>query len=104
MKATIDMDVTLYLPGVIPLPLDDALFTFLPTQDQIGHAATLLECLPSLVDVLASGPDYVIYTVFDSDGEINEPAMWVSWNLTGILFTTQDEDLTLRGPVLVVAA
>lgn len=98
------MNVTLYLPSVAPLPLKEAEFTLSPTTDQIAHAATLLECAPALVDVLASGPEYIIYTVFDSQGEINEPSMWVARNLTGAMFDLKDEDQVLRGPVLVVTA
>jgi hypothetical protein len=98
------MNVTLYLPGVMPLPLEEAEFTFSPTSDQIAHAATLLDCAPALVDVLASGPEYLIYTVFDSEAEVNEPSMWAVWSLTGIPFDLKDENQVLRGPVLVVSA
>ena len=61
----------------------------------------LLGCRPELVDVLASGPAYVVFTVFDCDGGINQTAMSAA-AVSGVRFDIADEDQVLRGPVLVL--
>lgn len=62
----------------------------------------LLGCAPGLVDVLASGPEYVAYSVFDSEGEVNPAAMAAVAAVSGVAFDAEDEDAVLRGAVLVV--
>lgn len=62
----------------------------------------LLSCMPGFVDVLASGPEYVAYSVFDSEQEINHAAMTVVEELSGFGFDLKDDDTILRGNVLIV--
>jgi hypothetical protein len=64
----------------------------------------LLRCSPGLVDVLANGPGYIVYSVFDCEDEINPAAMEVVGKLVGHAFDAGNEDEILRGPVLVVLA
>jgi|GEM_PF-5599779 len=101
------MTVTLYRPNQeptaeatngfnIPQPAE---FVQVPPQ-----AASLLGCAPSLVDVLATGPGYVAYSIFDSEQEPNPAAMAAVSELTGISFDAADEDELLCGPVLIVKA
>lgn len=68
------------------------------------QVAVLLDCSPGLVDVLACGPHYVAYSIFDSEQDINLAAMHALAELTGISFEADEEDHVLRGPVLVVKA
>ncbi|WP_345051056.1 hypothetical protein [Hymenobacter glaciei] len=63
----------------------------------------LLGCRPELVDVLACGPEYVAYSVFDCEGETNQAAMAAVAAVTGVAFKAEDEDAVLRGAVLVVS-
>jgi len=67
--------------------------------DQLG---ILLGCHPALVDILVSSRSYIVYSVFDSEGGLNEDAMLTVSNMTGIMFSVSDEDTILRGPVLIV--
>ena len=64
----------------------------------------LLHCAPELVDVLASGQGYIVYSIFDCEGEMNPEAMTIVGTLTGESFNAENEDEVLRGPVLVVMA
>ena len=66
------------------------------------RVAALLGCTLELVDVLASGPGYVVYSVFDSEGQENHAAMAVVAEVSGVEFDLGDEDTVLYGPVLVV--
>ena len=100
------MKATLYRPNQAPVNIAaDGLrvaheITGLPSVlDKVGN---LLGCAVGMVDVLASGPGYVVYSVFDHDGEINEGAMLAAAGLTGVSFDLADEDAVLRGPLLVV--
>ena len=68
------------------------------------QAAELLECAHSLVDVLASGPEYVVYSIFDFEGEPNTAAMAAVAKLSGHDFDEADEDHVLARPTLVVYA
>ena len=54
--------------------------------------------------VLASGQVYIVYCIFDCEGEINPEAMTAVEALTGGSFNAENEDEVLRGPVLVVTA
>ena len=72
---------------------------FAQVPDQVPG---LLGCAPGLVDVLASGPDYVAYSVFDSEGEANPAAMAAVAAVSGVAFDAEDEDAVLCGAVLVV--
>ncbi len=100
------MKTTLYLPNQAPvnvaadgLRLADEATGLASVSARVGE---LLGCAVQLVDVLASGPDYVVYSVFDHEGEINKGAMQAAASLTGIEFDLADEDAVLRGPLLVV--
>lgn len=102
------MQVTLYLPQQPPktFPIDglstldlSARFAAVPQE-----VSMLLDCAPGLVDVLASGPDYVVYSVFDCEGLVNYTAMAAVARVSGVTFDAQNEDTVLCGPVLVVSA
>lgn len=99
------MNVTLYLPGeASPIRIDADGFTLSTTSHQITRVSKALDCSPGLVDVLATGPAYVIYTVFDSEAEVNYAGMIVTGQYTSMEFDPDDDDQVLRGPVLVVSA
>ena len=100
------MTATLYSPQQLPqavyldglsLPSSTTEFVWVPEQ-----ISNLLGCAPDLVDVLASGSGYVVYSVFDSEGETNHAAMAAVAEVSGVTFEAVDEDAILRGPILVV--
>lgn len=102
------MRATLYQPSQAPLSVEAKGFT-LPTATtdfsiDAERAATTLGCAPDLVDVLALGLGYLVFSVFDCEGEPNLEAMQAVSILTGVTFDDADEDELLRGPVLVVTA
>lgn len=72
---------------------------FVRVPDQVPG---LLGCAPGLVDVLASGPEYAAYSVFDSEGEANPAAMAAVAEVSGQAFDAADDDQVLMGPVLIV--
>lgn len=72
---------------------------FARVPDQVP---ALLGCTPGLVDVLASGPEYVAYSVFDSEEDANLAAMAAVATVSGVAFDVEAEDAVLRGAVLVV--
>jgi len=101
------MNATIYLPKQPPrhVPVDDLIFPSLNNKQTSISAwvPELLGCEPGLVDVLASGPNYVVYSVFDYEaGPVNEEAMQKLTSLTGMTFELDDEDAVLLGPVLVM--
>jgi hypothetical protein len=101
------MTTTLYIPKKQPINkpndgfniLEDGTFATVPYQ-----AATLLGCAPGLVDVLATGNGYIVYSIFDAEDEVNEAAMRTVAELTGISFDASNEDEVLCGPVLIIRA
>lgn len=102
------MQATLYLPKQSPktipaqgLVLPDAATGLVGVP---AAASALLDCDPNLVDVLASGPAYVVYSVFDCEEDVNVTAMEAVAMVSGVDFDLDDEDSVLRGPVLVVTA
>ena len=102
------MTATLYLPSQPPqlvsiegLTMPDPATGFARVPDQVPG---LLGCAPRLVDVLASGPEYVAYSVFDSEEEANPAAMAAVAAVSGVAFDSEDEDAVLRGAVLLVLA
>lgn len=99
------MTAHLYLPGESPRPVSAAGFT-LPDANGYARvpaeAASLLGCAPGLVDVLDSGANYVVYTIFDSEDTANLGATQAAAALASTSFDTEDEDELLRGPVLIV--
>jgi hypothetical protein len=96
---------TLYQPGQPPQPLPADQFSL---SDAAGRAqvtqavADALGCAVGLVDVLASGPDYVAYSIFDSEGEVNMEAMKELERLTSYLFEPDNEDEILKGNMLII--
>jgi hypothetical protein len=100
------MNATLYQPQRPPqsvsidgLATPDQAGKYVPVLEQVS---VLLNCAPELVDVLASGPGYVAYSVFDSEGEVNREAMAAVAAVSGVSFDLEDEDAILCGAVLVV--
>lgn len=100
------MKITLYDPSqAAQMPVLETLPLAGPPTGSLSRlrpAAELLDCAPKLVDVLAEGPGYTVFTVFDHEGPINMVAMRVVADLTGVAFSPDDDDEVLRGPVLVV--
>ena len=100
------MHATLYPPQHPPytVPVDGLSMpepaTGLARVPQQVHV--LLDCAPELVDVLASGPGYVAYSIFDCEGPINHAAMAAVAEVSGVAFDAADEDAILCGVVLVV--
>jgi hypothetical protein len=101
------MTATLYVPNQ-PLQLVATNGLSLPTTAVYASVsdavAEHLGCANNLVDVLACGPGYVAYSIFDYEGDINHPAMVALSNIAGYPFNAGDEEQALRGPVLVVMA
>lgn len=101
------MTVTLYTPSNQPTFESPDGFS-LPGAKRfaspIPKVAALLGCVPGLVDVLASGEKYVVYSIFDSEGPANPTATLAVAELIGSNFDVADEDELLRGPVLIVQA
>jgi hypothetical protein len=100
------MNATLYLPQQPPqkvsaegLSLPDASTGFARVPEQVP---ALLGCALGLVDVLASGPGYVVYSVFDCEGEVNYAAMAAVAEVSGVAFDVEDEHVVLCGAVLMV--
>lgn len=103
------MTVHLYQSGQPTLLVDQTGFALpVNTGGQFARvppqAASLLGCAPGLVDVLASGKGYLVYSVFDSEEPANIAATQAVAALTRINFDVTNEDELLRGPVLIVQA
>ena len=100
------MTATLYQPGQPPQPLPADQF---PLPDASGRAqvtqavADALGCAVELVDVLASEPGYVAYSIFDCEGEVNESAMTVLADFASIKFDLKEEDEILKGSILLLS-
>ena len=100
------MKATLCLPNQEPLLLAVEGLSLPDSATGLAQIPTnvpvLLGCAPGLVDVLACGPGYVAYSVFDGDGEMNLEAMAAVTRVSGARFDIEDEDTILLGPVLIV--
>lgn len=97
------MNALLYLPQQLPQTIEpDGLSVQVGFAQVLERVAVLLDCTPELVDVLASGPEYVAYSIFDSEGEVNLSAMVAVTEISGVAFEAEDEDAVLRGAVLIV--
>jgi hypothetical protein len=100
------MTITLYRPGLAPEPITEVEFLGIEASTQViqntSLAARLLGCSPALVDVLANGTGYLIYSVFDYEGDVNTAAMIAFTELTGIGVNADDDDEVLQGPVLFI--
>ena len=93
------MTISLYKPMEEPMLFTPAEFSdcinikgMLPVE----RVAGLLGCAPNMVDVLATGNDYAMYSVFDCEGDVNPIAMEVFTALTGVPCDNEP----LRGPIL----
>ena len=93
------MTISLYKPAEEPMLFTPNEFSkdihvngMLPVE----RVAGLLGCAPNMVDVLATGNDYAMYSVFDCEGDVNPIAMEVFTVLTGV----PCNDEPLRGPIL----
>lgn len=95
------MTALLYLPQQPPQAIPAEV---LRLPDSILEQVSLLfGCVPSMVDVLASGPDYTVYSVFDYEGGgVNLEAMRAVSKVTGTFFDEKNEDYILRGPILLI--
>jgi len=81
------------------LYLPDSETGLVPTSEV---AAILLGCAPQVVDILACGPNWVMYSIFDHEGAANAQAMAVLSQMTGYELNMSDDDQIMRGPVLLV--
>ena len=99
-------DATLYTTQgkseTVPLNRLGLHFEFREYANSIDHIAVILDCSPSLVDILATGDVYVAFSIFDYEGAVNIEAMRALAQLTGYRFDTLDEDQILRGPILLI--
>lgn len=96
------MTISLYKPRAKPQLLTPAEFSENIRCDRlmpVERIAGLLECAPGMVDVLAHGKDYLIYSVFDCVADVNSIGMEVFTALTG---HACEDDEPLRGPLLVL--
>jgi hypothetical protein len=100
------MKVTLYEPGLQPADILADGFVVQAEDGRIkqdaARAAELLGCAPGMADVLACGSGYLVYSVFDYEGEVNPAAMAVVAELSGMELDPLNEDEVLQGPVLVI--
>ena len=100
------MTVTLYQPGQQPVTVQASGFIMHSDGNLIVQntdlAAELLGCASGLVDVLACGSGYLVYSLFDYEGEANPAAMAVVADLSGTKLDPLNEDEVLQGPVLVI--
>jgi len=99
------MTVTLYQPGQQPQVVGAGGFIIHPESGEIvqnaARAAELLGCVIGSVDVLACGSGYLIYSVFDYEGDVNADAMTAFSKITGVVLSSADDEV-LQGPILVV--
>jgi hypothetical protein len=100
------MVATLYLPQHsqqvtstegLKLPAPPNYYAFVTEK-----VAALLGCTQEQVDVLDSGADYVAYSIFDSEGELNPEASLALATVSSNSFNLADEGRYLRGPILIL--
>ena len=97
--------ITLYKPGESPEEVPYFEFAeniivggFWPME----HVAGLLNCRAELIDVLASGPDYAMFSIFDCQGYLNPAVMEVFFAITGVKSSVDPEEDELRGPIMLI--
>ena len=102
------MVVTLYLPSKPPRSVRSTGFA-LPSPDTgyvsvTTRAAQELGCSPELVDVLDCGPDFVAYSIFDYEGEVNSEGTLavMRWSKHPKVYRDADSYDQLCGPILLV--
>ena len=101
------MKATLFLPNKEPtevpvegLHLPDASTGFVPAS---VAAAVLLGCSPNLVDILACGTEYVVYSIFGyEEGPPNQLAKEKINLIADVPFSLEGEEEELYGAILVV--
>ena len=69
---------------------------------KLHRIAQLLRCQPTLVDVLACGHGYGIYSIFDAEGKPNTLAMAEFTRLTGVQLDPEADHDRLLGPVVTL--
>jgi hypothetical protein len=98
--------ITLFIPGKQPMRVCSPQFAAAVTGGTIvpklHRIAQLLKCRPSLVDVLACGHGYGIYSVFDAEGKSNALAMAEFTRLTGVQLDPEEDHDQLLGPVVTL--
>jgi hypothetical protein len=100
------MNITLYKPSEAPQqvpPFEHAGNLVKGGSQPMERVAELMGCPVSLIDVQASGPNYVAYSVFDCEGPTNLLGMAEVARLSGVSLDPEEEDEQLCGPILVVA-
>ena len=97
-------EALLYVPGRGPMAVsEDGLAEPADGRGVLtSRVSELLDCAPQLVDVLAIGTGYVVWSVFDSEEAVNPEAMAAVAELAGVGFNPSSDGEALRGPVLVV--
>lgn len=100
------MIATLYPPSQEPLIVNPEGLYLPDIQTGLvpysSRAASLLGCAPQLVDILACGPDFVVYSIFDYEGAANVKAMAALSRIIGHQFDISDDEQIIRGPVLLI--
>jgi len=102
------MVVTLYTPGQPPKDISPDGFSLPNPASGFAQVTTQvaleLGCAEFLVDVLDCGPDFVAYTIFDYEGEVNhEGTLAVQRHSKHPTLYGSDDDATICGPLLLVA-
>ena len=100
------MTATLYLPQQSPQTVSAEGLVLPDPATRLARVSAevpiLLGCAPELVDILTTGPSFVAYSIYDSEGEVNPAAMEAVAQVSGVSFDLEDEDAVLRGAVLLV--
>jgi hypothetical protein len=98
------MPIILYQPNLAPVTISEEKLSPFSASDYVimpDSVSELLGCDTVLVDVLFNSIDCIIYSVFDSEGEINYNAMAPLASITGVVFDNNQEDNLIRGNVLI---
>lgn len=100
------MKITLFIPGKQPVTFCSPQFAAAVAGGTITPKlyliAQLLKCRPTLVDVLAAGHGYGIYSIFDAEGKLNTLAMAEFTRLTGVPLDPEADHDQLLGPVVTL--
>lgn len=101
------MTITLYQPSGAPqqMPYFEGAENLVrngEVSQAMRRVAELMNCPVSLIDVQASGPKYVVFSVFDYEGPTNLIGMAEVARLSGVPLDPKEEYHQLCGPILVV--